>query len=64
MAKGSHATYGGWEPRNCDGCGERVTISGRNERGAIFRAGLNTGRPSSWHPDCRQLQRENARGAP
>jgi hypothetical protein len=51
MAKGSHATLGGWEPRNCDRRGERVTISGRNGRGAIFRAGLSTGRSPSRHAD-------------
>jgi len=51
MAKGSHATRGGWEPRLCDGCGERVTISGRNQRGAIFRADLSTGRSPSRHAD-------------
>ena len=34
--KGSHATDGGWEPREYYVCGERVTISGKNERGAIF----------------------------
>lgn len=27
MAKGSHATYGGWEAKVCSGCGCKVTLS-------------------------------------
>jgi hypothetical protein len=52
MAKGSHATLAGWEPRTCGVCGERVTLSGRHARRAIFRHGLSSGRPSSRHADC------------
>jgi hypothetical protein len=52
VSAGSHATYGGWEPKTCCVCGERVTISGKNERGAIFR--FNLGRePTAKHADCR-----------
>ena len=28
MAQGSHKTYGGWEKRTCDRCGEKLTLSG------------------------------------
>ena len=27
MAKGSHSTYGGWEPRTCYHCGRRLTLA-------------------------------------
>lgn len=26
MAKGSHSTYGGWEPRHCYHCGRTLTL--------------------------------------
>ena len=26
MAKGSHATRGGWEPKTCTTCGQRILI--------------------------------------
>jgi hypothetical protein len=53
LSAGSHATFGGWEPKLCERCGERVTISGRNARGAIFRFDVATQTGRSWHADCR-----------
>lgn len=53
MAKGSHATLGGWEPKTCAICGERVTLSGKQARGAVFSVGLERGYPLAWHPDCK-----------
>ena len=50
MSKGSHATYGGWEPRVCFVRGERVTLTGKNARGAVFRFGPPA---TARHPDCK-----------
>jgi hypothetical protein len=55
VSEGSHATYGGWEPRVCFVCGERVTLSGKNARGAVFRFGPPS---TTRHPDCKKEKRE------
>lgn len=52
MAKGSHATLGGWEPKHCCYCGERVLVS-RQSCGFYFD--YETGKAYSWHvnlPAC------------
>jgi hypothetical protein len=52
VAKGSHATFGGWEPRVCDGCGETITLSGKKARGAMFSFDPRSGAGRSRHADC------------
>ena len=54
MAKGSHSTYGGWEPRRCESCGERITLTGKEARGAEFRFDVERGVGRAWHPDCKK----------
>jgi hypothetical protein len=54
VSAGSHATYGGWEPRFCCVCGERVALTGKRARGAVFRAGPP---PTARHPDCKKEDR-------
>jgi len=53
MSKGSHATWGGWESRTCEGCGEPIRLSGKSDAkhgGAMFRA-LPV--PRSRHANCK-----------
>lgn len=56
MAKGSHDSYGDWESKVCEGCGERITKSGKNARGAMYRRGLETDTPRSRHGDCKWVK--------
>lgn len=53
VAKGSHSTYGGWEPRLCEVCGERITLSGPKARGAEFRFDVVRGVGRSRHGNCK-----------
>ena len=55
MSAGSHATFGGWEPRHCCVCGKPVVLSGPKARGAVFRFKVETGARTSRHADCRPL---------
>jgi hypothetical protein len=52
VSAGSHATYGGWEPRVCEGCGERITLSGSKARGAVFRFDVGREKARARHADC------------
>ena len=52
MAEPSRTTRAGWEPRTCYVCGKRITHGGENARGAEYRRGLLTDRPTARHPDC------------
>ena len=58
MAKGSHSTYGGWEPRLCEGCGKPITLTGKNARGAEFRFDVERGVGRSRHGDCKWKARQ------
>ena len=58
MAKGSHATLAGWEPRYCEVCGERITLSGPKARGAEFRFDVERGVGRSRHADCKLKARQ------
>jgi hypothetical protein len=51
VAKGSHATLAGWEPKTCYLCGERIVLSGLKARGAMFRYVLGH-KPTARHADC------------
>jgi hypothetical protein len=44
--KGSHATWGGWEPRRCIACRRRVTLTESAYHGGALD------RPWSIHADC------------
>jgi len=54
MAKGSHSTRGGWEPRHCTICGQPVKVSG--ETGGPLRFDCNdlTHAVHAWHGECEQ----------
>jgi hypothetical protein len=53
VAKGSHATYGRWEPRVCEGCGKRISLSGAKAIGAAFRFDVERGVGRARHADCK-----------
>jgi hypothetical protein len=61
--KGSNAVWGGWEPRICSICGERITLSGKRERAAFFGFDAASGVGRSWHMDCRAAERKPCRGS-
>jgi hypothetical protein len=50
MAKGSHTTRGGWEPKACDYCGRPVRVTGDEECG--FEYDHRTGTAHAWHAAC------------
>jgi hypothetical protein len=45
-AAGSHTTLGGWEPKRCCLCGERLVVSRQSLRFSRFPE------PRGWHVDC------------
>jgi len=47
MPKGSQIVWGGWEPRVCAVCGQRVTL-----KESSYHGGGPTGRPWSIHAAC------------
>lgn len=49
MAKGSHASRGGWEPRTCCICGERILVSKESLR---FNRNLELRIDEGWHVTC------------
>lgn len=51
MAKGSHDTYGGWEPRTCCFCGAKIVKT--HVRALWFHFDVATAVGLSWHADCR-----------
>jgi hypothetical protein len=61
VSKGSHTTFSSerWEPRDCEHCGEPVTLSGKSNEahgGAFFSYGdsdLEGRAARSWHADCK-----------
>ena len=56
MAKGSHATYGGWEQRTCHICGEKVVLS-KPDKGLWFYYDDTTNTAYTWHTACLRNQR-------
>ena len=48
MAKGSHTTLGGWEPKLCSTCGGKVTGSPH----VWFHHNHHTHRSYAWHIAC------------
>lgn len=52
MAKGSHTTRGGWEPKTCTICHQPVQVT---KRPALrFHLDDLTGWALAWHVDCEQ----------
>ena len=49
MAKGSHATLGGWEPRTCLICNQRIVVS---RESLWFHWDHNEGIGYTWHTAC------------
>jgi len=54
MAKGSHSTRGGWEPKTCCLCGQPVKVSGETGRALRFNFNDYTGGVLAWHVVCEQ----------
>jgi hypothetical protein len=52
VAKGSHSTFGGWEPRVCEGCDERIVLSGPKAQGVVFRFNVEREQGRARHADC------------
>lgn len=50
---GSHRTWGGWEPRTCCRCGQKVTLS------QAFSAHWNGGEPFTYHINCPEIGGDN-----
>lgn len=60
MSRGSHATYGGWEPRTCDICGGPIVLSRNDEPhryGLRFHYDHATGQARSTHVTCERNTR-------
>jgi hypothetical protein len=53
MSKGSHATFGGWEPKLCAICGEKIVLSRQSCRFSINHKG--TEGPRSVHVECERI---------
>jgi len=55
MARGSHVTWGGWEPRLCYVCGERVTLK---QSGGSSYGDPAAPSPRTWHAACASGRRK------
>jgi hypothetical protein len=50
MAKGSHTTRGGWEPKTCCICTKPIVIN--RDNGLRFNFNDYTGGVLAWHVQC------------
>ena len=55
-AAGSTTTLGGWEPKTCSICGEKIVISG--ERALEFYFDHVAQEGFSYHADCKKKPQE------
>jgi len=53
VAKGSHATRGGWEPKTCAVCGQPVLVSKPPAGGLDFRYDDEQQQAYAWHMACK-----------
>jgi len=60
MAKGSHPTRGGWEPRTCSTCAKPIVIT---RHACWFHYDHTTGQCYAWHMACPRTTTLNE-GAP
>jgi len=60
MAKGSHATRGGWEPKTCTTCGQPMVIS---RQACWFHYDHTTNTAYAFHMACPRPVTLNTGGA-
>lgn len=59
MAKGSHATLGGWEPKTCGICQQPIRVS-NPDRGLWFHYDDTNQQGYAWHSECLRNKRKEA----